>query len=65
MKKITKSTVLEDVLALPKAQEILAKYKVPCLSCPMAKFEMQGLKIGDICATYGIDADKLLKELNS
>ena len=64
MPKITKDTTLEKVLELPNAEQILAKYKVPCLTCPMAKMEMQVLKIGDICKMYGIDAEKLLKELN-
>lgn len=64
MSKITKNTTLAEVLELPKAEEILAKYKVPCLTCPMAKMEMQVLRIGDICKMYGIDSVKLLKSLN-
>lgn len=64
MPKITKDTTLAEVLEMSDAEEILAKYKVPCLTCPMAKMEMQVLKIGDICKMYGIDSEKLLKELN-
>lgn len=64
MKKITKDTTIEEILTNEKAAEILAKHKVPCLSCPMAKFEIKSLKIGDVCQMYGIDLEKLLKDLD-
>ncbi|MBM4177394.1 hypothetical protein FJ208_01155 [Candidatus Gribaldobacteria bacterium] len=62
--KITQNTTLEKILALPQAEKVLSKYKVPCLTCPMAKYEMAGLKIGDVCKIYGINEKELLKELN-
>jgi len=62
--KITKETVLEKVLRLPDAGKILVKHKVPCLSCPMASYEMSSLKIGDIAKMYGINLKKLLEDLN-
>lgn len=62
--KITKDTTLAEILKKPGAEEILAKYNLPCLSCPMAKFEIANLKLGDACKTYGIDLESLLKELN-
>lgn len=62
--KITKDTTLAEVLNYSGAKEILAKYNLPCLTCPMAKFEIENLKIGDICKLYGIDSKKLLKTLN-
>jgi len=64
MKKITKITVLADIMKLPKAKEILGKYNVPCLTCPMAKYEMEKLQVGQICSFYNIDLAKLLKDLN-
>ena len=64
MKEIKKDTTLSEVLKVPKAEEILAKHNVPCLTCPFAKIEMEKLKIGDICKMYGLDLDKLLKDLN-
>lgn len=64
MKKISKSDSLSDVMGLPCAEKILAKHKVPCLSCPYAKMEMEKLKIEDICKMYGIGLDSLLKDLN-
>jgi len=65
MPKITKETTLAEILKLPEAEKILAKYNLPCLSCPFANLEMENLKIGQICEMYGIDIEKLLKELNS
>lgn len=64
VKKITKDDVLADILEDQKSKEVLQKYNLPCLSCPFAKEEMQGLKIGDVCQTYGIDLENLLKDLN-
>ena len=64
MPKFTKETILADIVETPSAEEILAKYNLPCLSCPMARFEMEKLKIGQVCQMYGLDIDNLLKELN-
>jgi hypothetical protein len=64
MKKINKNTFLSDVLADEKMAEILAKNNLPCLSCPFAKYEMEQLEIGEVCKKYGINTEKLLKELN-
>ena len=61
---ITEKTTLADILALAGAEVILSKYKVPCLTCPMAQYEMQSLTLGDICKMYGIDLKKLLADLN-
>ncbi len=62
--KITKETILAELLANPKAREIMAKYDLPCLSCPFAQMEMNKLKIGDICKMYNIDNKALLRDLN-
>lgn len=62
--KIVKNTTIKTILQKDGAEGILAKYNLPCLSCPMAIFEIEKLKIGDVCKMYGIDADMLLKELN-
>jgi hybrid cluster-associated redox disulfide protein len=64
MKKVTQNTVLAEILKRPGAVEILAKFKVPCLGCPLARFEASNLKIGRVCQLYGIDAKKLIKKLN-
>ncbi len=64
-KKITKSTKLKDVLKIRGAEEVLLKHDLPCLSCPMAAFEMEFLKLGEVAETYGIDINKLVEELNA
>lgn len=63
-KKIGLNATLAKVLEIPGAEEILAKHKVPCLTCPMAKMEMAKLKISEICKMYGLEIEKLLTELN-
>jgi len=63
-KKITGEITLSQILKYPGAGKILAKYKLPCLWCPMAKFEMENLTLGEICKMYNINLEKLLRELN-
>lgn len=65
IKKITKNTILEEILKIPDAEKILAKYNFPCISCPMAAYESKVLKIGQTAKIYGIDVDNLIKELNN
>ena len=62
--KVTKNTKLSELLENPKAVEILRKNDLPCLTCPFAQYEMDKLKIGDVCKMYGIKSEPLLKELN-
>ncbi len=62
--KVTKDTMLSEIMQKESAKGILAKHKVPCLTCPMAQFEMQDLTIGNVCKMYGIDLMKLLEDLN-
>lgn len=65
MKKITSRTTLAKIIKNKGADKILAKNGVPCLSCPMAQFEIDELKIGDVCKMYGLNLEKILKELNT
>lgn len=60
----TKESTYKDVIAKEKAYEILAKHGVPCITCPMARYEMGKLKLGDITEMYGIDLKALLDDLN-
>ncbi len=62
---IDKKTTLEEILKDEELIEVLQKYDVPCLTCPMAKIEMSKLEIGQICENYNIDAEELIKELNN
>ncbi|MFH1401459.1 MAG: DUF1858 domain-containing protein [Parcubacteria group bacterium] len=61
--KITKETTLAEILKVPGAEETLTKHGVPCVTCPYAKMEMDKLKIGKVCKMYGVDLEKLLKDL--
>lgn len=63
-KEITRNTTLAEIYKISGTEEVLAKYNLPCLGCPMAKFEIENLKIGEVCETYGINLEGLLKELN-
>lgn len=62
--KITKNTTLAEILKKTGAEKILAKYNLPCLSCPYAQYEANELKIGQICQMYQINLESLLSELN-
>ena len=62
--KITKDSTLEEVLNVKGAEQVLSKFEVPCLSCPMAKYEIGVLKLEDVCKAYGLDLKKILKELD-
>jgi len=62
--KITKNTTLAKVLEIKGAEKILSEFQMPCLGCAMAQMEMDTLKVGDICNMYGLNLDKMLKELN-
>jgi hypothetical protein len=65
VKKATVKTKLSEFMGDEKAMAILAKFKVPCLTCPFAQSEMNELALGGICKMYNIDAEKLLGELNN
>lgn len=60
----TEKTKLGDVYDIKRGQEILAKFAVPCVTCPMARMELDLLNLGQIAEMYDIDLVGLLKELN-
>jgi len=62
--KITENTTLAEILGKPELVKILVKYNLPCVNCPLAKYEMENLKIGEICKMYNINVQKLLGELS-
>ena len=63
--EVNENTTLANILKIDGAETMLAKYQLPCLHCPMAKAEMDDLKIGAVCKMYGIDAKSLLEDINS
>jgi hypothetical protein len=63
--KITENTKLAEILEYPLVEDILRKFNLPCLSCPMAKFELETLTLGQVSGAYGLDLENMLKELNA
>jgi hypothetical protein len=64
MVKITSKTTLAKIVNKKGGAEILMKNGVPCLSCPTASFEIDKLKIGEVCKNYNLNLEKILKQLN-
>ena len=62
MKQVTKDTIIGDILDLDQstAQYFMAM-GMHCLGCPSASSE----SIEQACMVHGIDADKLVDELNN
>ncbi len=61
MEKINKEMKIEEVLQkYPETMEVFMKHGFHCIGCAAASFE----NIVDGAAVHGIDADKLIKELN-
>ena len=61
MPKITKDMIISDVLQMDRnTAPIFIKMGMHCLGCPSAS----GESIQDACIVHGIDADKLVEELN-
>ena len=62
MNKITKENIIMDVLMTDKAAAaIFLKHGMHCLGCPSSS----GESIEDACAVHGIDANKLVEDLNT
>jgi len=64
MEKITGETTVAKILDIPGNEKILIEHRFPCVTCPMAKFEIEKLKLGEVCNMYGIDLDGILNDLN-
>jgi hybrid cluster-associated redox disulfide protein len=62
MVKITKDNIIMDVLMMDKGTApVFIKHGLHCLGCPSAS----GESIEDACAVHGIDANKLVEDLNA
>jgi len=62
--KVDEHTKLGKIMKLKGVDKILVKHKVPCVSCPMAKMEIDNLEIGNVCEMYGLKKKELLLEIN-
>ena len=61
MQKVTKDTIIMDVLTIaPQAASLFLEIGMHCLGCPSAS----GESIEQACMVHGVDADALVKALN-
>jgi len=61
MAKVTRDMIIADVLRMDRGTvPIFLNNGLHCLGCPSSS----GESIADACAIHGLDADKLVKELN-
>lgn len=59
---ITKEMLLGEILRTkPEVAEVLMQMGMHCLGCPSSQME----SLADACMVHGLDADELLKKLNS
>lgn len=59
---ITKEMLLGEILRTkPETAEVLMQMGMHCLGCPSSQME----SLADACMVHGLDADELLKKLNS
>ncbi|NLM74220.1 MAG: DUF1858 domain-containing protein [Clostridiaceae bacterium] len=62
MVKISKDMIIRDVLMLDRQTAyIFMKHGMHCVGCPSSS----GESIEDACAVHGIEADKLIEDLNT
>lgn len=61
---VDKNTILEDILEIEGAEDILGEFNLPCLTCPFAQAEINSLRLGDVAERYSLDLEGMLKELN-
>jgi len=61
MAKVTKDMIIADILSIDRGTvPILLNAGMHCLGCPSSS----GESLEDACSIHGIDADKLIDELN-
>ncbi len=60
-KKVTKDMIITEVLDIDQSTAaIFMKHGMHCIGCPVASSE----KISEAAVVHGIDADKLIDDLN-
>ncbi len=59
--KITKETPIAQIVEKhPETVDVFAKHGLHCIGCAASHFE----NLGQGCEAHGIDADKMVKDLN-
>ena len=62
MAKITKDTIIGDILDLNRATApLFLEMGMHCLGCPSAR----GETVAQACAEHGVDADELVEKINA
>ena len=62
MAKITKDTIIGDILDLNRATApLFLEMGMHCLGCPSARDET----VAQACAVHGVDADELVAKINA
>ena len=62
MKKVTKQTIIGDILdAAPDTAKYFLEIGMHCLGCPHSR----GESIEEACMVHGTDADELVAKLNA
>lgn len=64
MLNFTKDSFLGEIVKIEGNSEKLEKHGVPCPTCPMMAMEMDKLTIGMVAATYDLDIDAILSDIN-
>ncbi|MBE6731195.1 MAG: DUF1858 domain-containing protein [Ruminococcaceae bacterium] len=62
MAKITKDTIIGDILDMNRATApLFLEMGMHCLGCPSAR----GETVAQACAVHGVDADELVAKINA
>lgn len=62
MAKITKDTIIGDILDMNRATApLFLEMGMHCLGCPSAR----GETVAQACAVHGVDADELVEKINA
>ena len=62
MKKITKETIIGDILDFaPETAPLFLEIGMHCLGCPSSR----GESVAMACEVHGVDADELVEKLNA
>ena len=62
--KINEKTKLAKVFEKKTLLTVLKKHNFPCVTCPLAKHEIEKHSVGYVCNIYGLSKKEILKELN-
>jgi len=61
--EISEGTPLAEVLKIPGAIQVLLRNNFPCVTCPLALFEAGTMTVGEVARMYGLDVEKIVREL--